>query len=61
MQANRIGLVVLAACFAQIPYRLFMLRSGRRGTFAKRKWAGYFGTLLIAALIGNWLLKQFGI
>jgi hypothetical protein len=61
IQANRIGLVVLAACVAQIPYRMLMLRTRRVGRFAESKWAGYFGWSLIVLIIGNWAFKLSGL
>lgn len=59
---HRISPLLAFAMLAQIPYRLVLLVGwppGRR--FAKSPWPRAFGWVLIAALIGNWLLKLVGI
>jgi hypothetical protein len=61
LAANRLGLLMLAACVAQIPYRITMIRSSERDGRNSGRWAGYFGAALIALLIGNWVLKVLGV
>jgi hypothetical protein len=61
IRANRVGLIVLLACAAQIPYRWARIRAWRRGEHDERKWPARFGTLLIAVIIGNWVLKVIAI
>ena len=58
--SHRVGWVLAAAVLVQIPYRLSALRRRR-----ERPWGPWFArlgsTMLIAMLLGNWLLQQFGV
>jgi hypothetical protein len=59
---NRVAPLLAFAVLTQIPYRLAVLLSwlpARR--FAESPWPNAFGWLLIVALVGNWLLKLFGV
>lgn len=60
-RAHRIGWLMLAAVLGQAPYRLLALAELHSGTIREPVWPKVFGWSLIAALIGNWLLRQFGI
>jgi hypothetical protein len=52
---HRLGWLLALAMLAQIPYRIFALRSLRYGV-ANHQWATVCGYFLIAALVANWLL-----
>ncbi|MAT70439.1 MAG: hypothetical protein CMJ58_13050 [Planctomycetaceae bacterium] len=54
LQYHRIGWIMAAAVLLQIPYRLLRLRQLRTGT-PDPSWPRWFGNLLIALLIGNWV------
>lgn len=53
---NHVGWLLALACVMQIPYRTWCLTTGR--TLASRL-SAIFGYVLIAALVGNWLVNQF--
>jgi len=53
---HRLGWLLFLSVAFQIPYRIFSLRE-LQFSVIQRKWPEWFGTALIAALIGNWLLK----
>jgi hypothetical protein len=53
---HRVGWLLALAILAQVPYRVFALRELRQRVVS-RPWLAWFGYLLIAALIANWLLK----
>jgi hypothetical protein len=52
---NRVGWLLALACLVQIPYRSYAL--ARQRMLAPRS-SAIFGYLLIAALVGNWVLHQ---
>ena len=55
---NRVSPLMALAVLVQIPYRLASLRAwppARR--FGASAWSSAAGWLLVAALVGNWLLK----
>lgn len=59
---NRVAPLLALVVLAQIPYRLAILVDwppARR--FAESSRPSAFGWVLIVALIGNWLLKHFGV
>jgi uncharacterized protein DUF2752 len=59
---NRTSLLLAVAVLLQFPYRLLVLCGssfGRR--LSESPWPNAFGWLLIAALIGNWLLRLLGL
>lgn len=58
---NRVGWLLAMAVVLQVPYRVYALRELRREVVADRPWLLWFGYLLIAALVVNWLLKVIGI
>jgi hypothetical protein len=58
---NRVGWLLALAVMAQIPYRVWRLRQLNHGIVAESKWPVWFGSLLIAALIVNWVLKVLGV
>ena len=60
LQFHRIGWLMWLATVLQLPYRVFCLRE-LRGKVVERKWPIWFGNMLIAALIGNWLLLLLGL
>ncbi|QDV49790.1 hypothetical protein Enr17x_18110 [Gimesia fumaroli] len=55
-QQNRIGWIMALTLIAQIPYRIYMMCQPPLSVMDLR-WPKWFGTLLIAILIGNWLSK----
>ncbi len=57
---NRVGWLLALAVVAQIPYRIFAVRELRHRV-VERAWPVWFGYFLIAALVGNWLLKVVGV
>lgn len=57
---NRVGWLLAAAVVGQLIYRPWMLYE-LRAKLPTRDWPAWFGCVLIAALIGNWLLKAVGI
>ena len=60
LQYNRVGWLLALAVVLQIPYRLFALGE-LRTKIPVRLWPTWFGYLLIAALVINWLLKVSGL
>jgi hypothetical protein len=56
---NRIGWIAALVVVAQIPYRVFALWEFRRGVIY-RPWLMWFGYVLVAMLVINWLLKLSG-
>lgn len=59
LQFHRIGWLMWLATVLQFPYRIYCLRE-LRGGLVERRWPTWFGNFMIVALIGNWLLIQFG-
>jgi hypothetical protein len=57
---HRVGWLLAAAVVGQLVYRPWMLHE-LRTKLPKREWPTWVGSVLIAALIGNWLLKMAGI
>ena len=60
-KVNRVGWLLALATVMQIPYRLYCMRELRAGRPARFRWSAWGSWILIAALLGNWTLKQFGI
>ena len=59
--ANRVGWLLLTAVLIQFPYRILALRNLTRDQEPPfTRWHTAFSTLLIIALISNWLLKTAG-
>src|SRR5688572_30565875 len=58
LQFNRVGWLMAFAVLAQFPYRILALRE-LRTTVVRRVWPVWFGYILIATLIVNWLIKMF--
>jgi hypothetical protein len=58
-RAHRLGPLMAAALLLQFPYRLYGLRR-RNPTPLGRRVPSLFGSLLIIALIGNWLYNFTG-
>ena len=52
---HRIGWLMALAVVLQVPYRAWGLYELRRGVISDRAWPTWFGNVLIAALILNWL------
>jgi hypothetical protein len=52
---HRIGWLMALAVVLQVPYRAWGLYELRRGVISDRTWPTWFGNVLIAALILNWL------
>lgn len=52
---HRIGWLMAIAVVMQVPYRIWSLYELRRGVISERTWPIWFGRILIAALILNWL------
>jgi hypothetical protein len=52
---HRIGWLMALAVVLQVPYRTWGLYELRRGVISDRAWPTWFGNVLIAALILNWL------
>jgi Protein of unknown function (DUF2752) len=57
---HRVGWLLAAAVVGQLIYRPWMLYE-LRTKLPTRDWPTWFGSVLIAVLIGNWLLKIAGI
>jgi hypothetical protein len=57
---NRVGWLVALAVVLQIPYRLACILGRNRKPLGERL-PGLFGAGLVVALIGNWLLRVFGV
>ena len=57
---HRLGWLMFLATASQIPYRIVRLRQLRRGDLAERRWPTWFGSMLIAALILNWIAGVIG-
>ena len=55
LKTHRVGWLLAFAVLAQFPYRLFLLSSPDHNS--SPHWSRWFGWLLIASLIGNWLLN----
>ena len=58
---NRVGWLLLLAVLLQFPYRMMALKKidqGQKPPFAR--WHTPYSTVLIVALITNWLLKSCG-
>jgi Protein of unknown function (DUF2752) len=53
---HRVGWLLALAVVLQFPYRILTLRELRVGV-VERNWPVWFGRLLIAALIANWIAK----
>ncbi len=60
LRFNRVGWLLALTVVVQIPYRIFALRELRHRV-VERIWPVWFGYFLIAALVGNWLLKVVGV
>lgn len=58
-QFHRLGWLMALAIISQFPYRVYALAELRHRV-VDRRWPTWFGYFLIAALIGNWLLKISG-
>ena len=59
---NRVAPLLAFAVLAQIPYRLAKLLGWSPArSLAKSTWPNAVGCVLIVALIGNWLLRLFGV
>jgi hypothetical protein len=56
-RAHRLGPLMAAALLLQFPYRLYGLRRRDPAPLGRRV-PSLFGSLLIIALIGNWLYNQ---
>jgi hypothetical protein len=56
---NRVGWLLALAVVLQIPYRAYALWELKH-RITDRRWPVWFGYFLIAALVGNWLLKVAG-
>lgn len=55
-----IGPLFVFVVIAQIPYRIWRVRSiGQGRSIESPRWTTWFGRALIAALIGQWLLRMF--
>ena len=54
LRHHRIGWLLALAILFQIPYRVHGLRDLKRGV-RERAWPTWFGNLLIAALLINWI------
>jgi hypothetical protein len=57
---HRVGWLLALAVVLQFPYRILSLRELRFGV-VERNWPTWFGCLLIATLVGNWLTKVAGL
>jgi hypothetical protein len=57
---HRVGWVVALAVLLQFPYRIYSLWE-LRTRFVERTWPKWFGSGLIAVLIGSWLGKTAGL
>jgi len=57
---HRVGWLLWLAVVMQIPFRVYSLWEMRTSTL-ERQWPDWFGYFLIAALLGNWVLKVFSI
>jgi Protein of unknown function (DUF2752) len=57
VEFHRVGWLLALAVVAQIPYRIYMLRK-LPAAVVERAWTAWTGSLLIALLVGNWLLKM---
>lgn len=55
LRAHRLGVLMAVVILLQFPYRLVCLARGGRAPFGT-VWPRTFGAVLIAALIGNWLI-----
>ena len=65
LRLHRVGWLLYIAVVGKIPYRAYKLRQLGQAEAAgsavgEPAWPIWFGRLLIAALIGNWLLKISG-
>ncbi len=60
LEFHRIGWLMFAAVVGQLVYRPWALYE-LRTKIVERRWPTWFGSLLISALIGNWLLKMLGV
>jgi hypothetical protein len=56
LRFHRVGWLLWLAVVLQIPFRIYSLWE-MRTSVTERRWPSWFGHLLIAALIGNWMLK----
>ena len=54
LRYHRIGWLMALAILLQVPYRVYALRELKTG-IVERAWPKWFGILLIAALLINWL------
>ena len=54
-QAHRFGWLLAGALFLQIPYRIYRLKHLRMSPLSL-KMSKWFGFVLIALLVGNWLI-----
>ena len=52
---HRVGWLIALAVVLQIPYRAWRLWELRCGIHSERSWPTWFGWLLVAALVLNWL------
>jgi hypothetical protein len=57
---NRVGWLLALAVVLQIPYRGYALWELRH-RISDRHWPTWCGYVLIAALVGNWLLRGLGV
>jgi len=52
---HRVGWLIAMAVVLQIPYRAWRIWELRRGIYAEQSWPTWFGWMLVAALVLNWL------
>lgn len=57
---HRLGWLIWLAVVLQLPYRVYSLGELHYKT-VQRRWPVWFGNFLIAALLGNWILKVLSI
>jgi len=57
LRMHRVGWLLAAAVILQVPYRAYSLWELKR-RIPQRTWPNWFGRLLIAALLINWLAKM---
>lgn len=58
---NRFSWLLAIVLLAQFPYRLWSLWMLERRGVSTAKWPDWFGYALVLVLVGNWLLRMFGI
>jgi hypothetical protein len=57
LRYHRLGWLLALAVVAQIPYRTFALWELNANRLSERAWPKWFGNLLIALLVANWLAQ----